>query len=94
MNVSLPQTISSAINSLKGPSSIPVVLEGRAKKIPCVTLIDTGNKITAGVAINGELARKLQLKMHRLKTAVGTAGDDQLEVLGEVRDVACSVDQP
>ena len=30
----------------------------------------------------------LQLKIHKLKTAVGTAGGDQLDVLGEVQDVA------
>ena len=82
------QTISSDINNLVGPSSIPVVLEGRAPKITCVALIDTGNKIASGVAINGELAEKLQLKIHKLKTAVGTAGGDQLDVLGEVQDVA------
>ena len=80
-------TVSPKIISLTGPSSIPVLLEGRARKILCVALVDTGNRISAGVAINSVLAESLQLEVHQLTTSVGTAGNDQHQVLGEVRNV-------
>ncbi len=80
-------TVSPKIISLTGPSSIPVLLEGRARKILFVALVDTGNRISAGVAINSVLAESLQLEVHQLSTSVGTAGDDQHQVLGEVRNV-------
>ncbi|MCP3668395.1 MAG: hypothetical protein GY696_38905, partial [Gammaproteobacteria bacterium] len=45
-------------------------------KIAATNLLDTGNRIAAGVAMNGELAKKLKVKIHPLDAAVGTAGAD------------------
>ena len=84
--------ISPVINSIVGPSSIPVVLEG-CVKIAAMALLDTGNRIAAGVAMNEELAKKLKVKIHPLDAAVGTAGDDEIKVVGEIRNLKVWIDR-
>jgi len=68
---------------------VKISLRAKGPTVRTYGLIDTGNKLHEGVAINEELARKLQLPIDPCDLTVGTAANDgDMSVIGRVYNIS------
>ena len=71
---SSPTTIS-MLQGAGARAMVQLSLQGRDRVLHTYGIVDTGNKLHEGVAINRDLARKLQLPIAPCNVTVGTAAN-------------------